>query len=159
MRRTGDATPGHDARWPLRGFRVAQLLSTGPHLRDDLARLAETVCNIRRTLVEDVLCAMENDGIVAAAPVPHLGRGERTELLRAARTASDRRVELAQATAALRLTAKGHVFLTTHKQDLDAGTCPCIWCADLAAIRAWVAETPIEEQQRLLLRSVAASRS
>lgn len=155
---TGEsAGAGHDARWPLRAYPIARLLASGPHRREDLARLAETVCHVRKSLVEDVLCAMENDKIVEAAPVPHFTVAERRRALagRLCMTAQERRA-VSATSGALQLTANGRRFLFSHKQDLEAGTCICFWCADLAAIRAWAAETPLEEQRSILAR-VAAS--
>lgn len=141
------AGAGHDARWPLRAYPVARLLASGPHRREDLARLAETVCHVRKSLVEDVLCAMENDKIVEAAPLPHFTVAERRQALAGLPAREGR-----GAGGALRLTAKGRCFLFSHRQDVEPGTCACCWCADLAAIRAWAAETPLEEQRRLLIQ-------
>lgn len=144
---------GHDARWPIRAFAVARLLAVGPHRRIDLARLAESVCGLRRTLVEDVLCAMENDGIVTAAPVPHLTVAERRLLILNARSAADRRLGLAAMTGALRLTPKGRRFVLTHKQEAEAGSCGCCWCVELAEVRAWVAEQPPDFTDQVRIRA------
>lgn len=138
MSRTGDtsATAGLDARWPIRAFRVARLLQGGAISRTELAKLASAFT--QKSLVEDLLCAMENDQIVISATSEHLTRGERMSALKNGLAEPE--------PARLALSAKGRRFLRDHRQALEAGTCPCVWCVELAEIRAWAA-TPGEVER------------
>jgi hypothetical protein len=131
------ATAGCDARWPIRAFRIAQLLARGAMAREALA--IEARAFLPRSLIEDTLCAMENDGIVLASPLTHLTRSERI-----AQLAQDTGGVFVK-TILLTLSEKGRQFLREHQQAAEAGTCRCCWCTDLAEIRAW-AEKQTPEQ-------------
>lgn len=137
----GTATAGHDARWPIRAYRVAQhIRANGPCSRDNLLAVA-IVVGVGRMLAEDTICAMENDGIVEVAPLRHLTLSERRQA---------RGGTVVKLSRGLRLSAKGERFVDAHQQHAELGTCSCWWCVDLAEIRAWAAETPPGEQQRIL---------
>jgi hypothetical protein len=143
MSRVGDttATAGYDARWPIRAYHVARLLERGPRPRSELATAARSFT--QKSLVEDILCAMENDRIVVASTPSdhHMTRGERISFLQA--TPDDEARFVPQ--IVLTLSDKGRRFLEQHDQGAEAGACSCEWCAELAEIRAW-AERQTPEQ-------------
>ncbi len=148
MRREGDTSPaaGHDACWPIRAYRILSALPPLlPVSREALVTAAGPV--LKRSLVEDTICAMENDKILEAAPLPHMTQGERRRALLDDRSAKPSR--------GLRLTAKGARFIEQHRQDVEAGTCPCEWCVDLAQIRAWVVVQEPGAVERSLLDLLA----
>jgi hypothetical protein len=146
--RIGDttATAGYDARWPIRAYHAAYSLARGPALRSHLAALLR--CIISRSIVEDTLCAMENDRIVLATAAEHLTRGERIALL-----AQDGGVFVPQIT--FTLSDKGIRFIAEHQQNAPLGTCTCVWCAELAEVRAW-ADRQTPEQISAAWNAVAA---
>jgi hypothetical protein len=142
------ATSGYDARWPIRAYRIAQMLANGAKAREALA--IEARAFLPRSLIEDTLCAMENDGIVlASAPMGHLTRSERIALL--AQEVGGVFVK----TILLTLSERGRQFLREHQQAAEAEVCRCCWCTDLAEIRAW-AEKQTPEQISFAWLAVAA---